>query len=98
MKQQANVAGVNVGTLPTSDITANDFFKVTPEVLNNNSAYLYSEVTKTNIASVDLNGSDIVFRKSYNINVANNSYSATLESDADLTLEPFDEEDYNLHI
>ena len=92
----ANVAGVNVGTLPTSDITANDFFKVTPEVLNNNSAYLYSEVTKTNIASVDLNGSDIVFRKSYNINVANNSYSATLESDADLTLEPFDEEDYNL--
>ena len=38
----------------------------------------------------------ILFKKSYNITVASNAFSGTLETDADLTLEPFDEEDYNL--
>ena len=37
-----------------------------------------------------------LFKKSYNITVASNAFSGTLETDADLTLEPFDEEDYNL--
>ena len=57
---------------------------------------MFSELTKTNVASVELNGADIVFKKSYNITVSSNAFSGTLETDADLTLEPFDEEDYNL--
>ena len=91
-----NVTNVCDGGLPVTQITANDLFKVYTEVQNNSKAYLYSELTKPNVASVDFGGSDIVFRKSYNISVAAGSYSGTLESDASLTLEPFDEEDYNL--
>ena len=44
----------------------------------------------------NLNGADIIFKKSYNVTVSSNAFSGTLETDADLTLEPFDEEDYNL--
>ena len=71
-------------------------YKVTLEVQNNNKAFLFSDLTYNNVASVDLNGANIVFKKSYNITVASNAYSGTLETDADLTLEPFDEEDYNV--
>ena len=92
----SDVTNVNSGALPTSDINVNDLFKVTLEVKNNSSAFLFSELTKNNVASVDLNGADLVFKKSYAITVASNAFSGTLETDADLTLEPFDEEDYNL--
>ena len=90
------VSGVCTGTLPTANATTSDLFKTTLEVQNNSKAYLFSELSKPNVASVDLNGADIIFRKSYAITVANNAYSGTLESDSNLTLEPFDEEDYNL--
>ena len=53
-------------------------------------------MTKPNVASVDLNGADVIFKKSYDVTVSSNAFSGTLETDADLTLEPFDEEDYNL--
>ena len=61
------VNNVNVGTLPTSDITASDVNKVTLEVLNSGSSSMYSEVTEPNVASVDLNGSEIIFKKTYYI-------------------------------
>jgi len=92
----SDVTNVNSGALPSADVNVNDLFKVTLEVKNNSSAFLFSELTKSNIASVDTNGANLVFKKSYAITVASNSFSGTLETDADLTLEPFDEEDYNL--
>ena len=57
---------------------------------------MFSELTKSNIASVDTNDANLVFKKSYAITVASNAFSGTLETDSDVTLEPFDEEDYNL--
>ena len=87
----SDVTNVTSGALPTSAVNVNDLFKVTLEVKNNSSAFLFSELTKSNVASVDLNGADLVFKKSYGITVANNAFSGTLETDADLTLEPFDE-------
>ena len=92
----SDVTNVNSGALPSADVNVNDLFKVTLEVKNNSSAFLFSELTKNNIASVDTNGANLIFRKSYSITVANNAFSGTLETDADVTLEPFDEEDYNL--
>ena len=91
-----DVQNVCSGALPTSDTSVNDLFKVSLEVRNNSKAFLFSELTKPNVASVDTNGADILFKKSYSITVASNAFSGTLETDADLTLEPFDEEDYNL--
>ena len=92
----SSVTNVCSGALPTSDTTVNDLFKVTLEVKNNAKAFLFSDLTKNNVASVDTNGADLIIKKSYNVTVANNAFSGTLETDADLTLEPFDEEDYNL--
>ena len=89
---------MNVGTLPTSDITASDVNKVTLEVLNSGSSSMYSrEVTEPNVASVDLNGSEIIFKKTYYITVAIiRIYSATWSLEFRLTLEPYDSEDYNV--
>ena len=92
----SDVTNVCSGALPSADTTVNDLFKVTLEVKNNSKAFLFSDLTKNNIASVDTNGADLIIKKSYNVTVASNAFSGTLETDADLTLEPFDEEDYNL--
>ena len=96
LEETTDVENVCSGALPTSVVSANDLFKVTLEVQNNSKAFLFSELTKANVASVELNGADIIFKKSYNVTVSSNAFSGTLETDANLTLEPFDEEDYNL--
>ena len=96
LEATTDVENVCSGALPSADINVNDLFKVTLEVKNNSKAFLFSELTKPNVASVDTNGADILFKKSYIITVASNAFSGTLETDADLSLEPFDEEDYNL--
>ena len=96
LEATTDVENVCSGALPSADTSVNDLFKVTLEVKNNSKAFLFSELTKPNVASVDTNGADILFKKSYTITVASNAFSGTLETDADLTLEPFDEEDYNL--
>jgi hypothetical protein len=92
----SSVVGVCDGTLPTSTITASDFRKATLQVSNTSNAYLYAKLYNKNIANLDLNSSDIIVKKSYNIVVASNTYTGTLETDINLTLEPFDEEDYTL--
>ena len=82
--------------LSSSSITSSDFKKVSLEVLNTSNAFLYAKLNNKNVESLDLSTSSIIVRKSYKITVSANAYSATLESDIDLTLEPFDEEDYTL--
>jgi hypothetical protein len=94
------VPNVCLGSLPTTASTVNDFKKITLELLNTSNDYLYSELYNKNISNLDLDGSDVIIKKSYNIaagNFTTGSYSITLESgNQDLTLEPFDEEDYTL--
>ena len=84
LEATTDVENVCSGALPSADINVNDLFKVTLEVKNNSKAFLFSELTKPNVASVDTNGADILFKKSYNITVASNAFSGTLETDADL--------------
>lgn len=96
VKQITSVAGVCDGNVPPSTITTSDLRKTTLQVLNTSNAYLYSKLYHKNIANLDLSTSDIIIKKSYNVVVSANSFSGTLETDTNLTLEPFDEEDYNL--
>ncbi len=91
-----SVAGISDGTLPNSTITSNDFKKVTLDVLNTSNAFLYAKLKNNNISSLDLNSSSISLRKSYLVTVVSNSFNGNLETDVNLTLEPFDEEDYSL--
>lgn len=91
-----SVSNVCSGTLPASQITSNEVFKVIPEILNSRQAYLYETLEHTNIASVDLSSGTLVFRKSYPVTISGKSVTITLESDPTITAEPFDEEDYTL--
>ena len=96
----ADVPNVCVGGLSTTTSTVNDFKKITLELLNTSNAYLYSELHNKNISNLNLKSSDVIIKKSYNIaapsSFATGSYTQTLETNPDLTLEPFDEEDYTL--
>ena len=91
-----NVSGVGFGTLPTTALTTTDLFLATPNILGNSDAFLYVPLTHPNVSTVDLSLAQMVIRKSYPVTVASNSLTATLESDAKLTLEPYDEESYSL--
>jgi len=96
IESTANVSGVSNGSLPTSELSLNSVVKIYPEVLNSKEAYLYEELENTDISFVDLSKASLVFRKSYPVTISANSFSITLESDPDITAEPFDEEDYTL--
>ena len=91
-----SVSGICSGALPSSTISANDFKVVSLDVLNTKNAFLYARLNNSKVSNLDLTGSDVVFKKSYEIPITNNAYSNTLETDTSLTFEPFDEEDYNL--
>jgi hypothetical protein len=94
-----SVSGICSGTLPATDIIASDFKKVSLEVLNNQNAFLYSKLNNLNVSTVDLTGSEVIIKKSYQIpssSFSSGAYSQILETDSNLTLLPFDEEDYNL--
>jgi hypothetical protein len=91
-----SVSGVNNGSLPATSITSSDILKVVPELLNFKQSYFFTEFENTNISSVDVSDGEIVFKKSYDVVVSSNSLTATLETGLDVTLEPFDEEDYTL--
>jgi len=91
-----NISNVCSGSLPTGSVTSNEVFKVAPRILNSTQAYLYERLEHNNIDSVDLSNGNLVFRKSYPVNIASNSFTVTLESDTTITAEPFDEEDYTI--
>ena len=91
-----SVSGICSGTIPSSSVTTSDFKKITSLTLNTGDVSLYSKLNKSNISNLDLTSSNIVIRKSYNVTISSGGLVQTLETDPNLTLEPFDEEDYNL--
>lgn len=92
-----SVENVCDGSLPLSDITVSDLSKVSLTIFNSSNSYLYVNLNNDNVSSLDLKDSSVVFKKSYVIDIAAYGYNTPLpESDPDLNLEPFDEEDYTL--
>ena len=91
-----SVVGVNSGGLPTSTITSNDLLKGVSTLTNNKKSFLFAELANINVENVDVSEGEIVYRKSYPVTVSSNGLTATLETDTNVTLEPFDEEDYSL--
>jgi len=94
-----SISGICSGSLPLVDISTSDFKKVSLEILNAQNAFLYSQLNNSHISTLDLTGSDVIIRKSYEIpqgSFSSGSYTQILETDPNLTLVPFDEEDYNL--
>ena len=91
-----SVTGVSNGALPGSTISVTNVLKLVPQETNLNEAFLYAPLEEGNVSDTNLSESNIVVRKSYDVTIANNGLSQTLETDVSMTLEPFDEEDYNL--
>jgi len=91
-----SVSNVCNGSLPSADIVVSDLSKVSLKISNISNSYLYVNLNNDNISSLDLTDSNIVFKKSYVVDITSNSYNAVLETDPNLVLEPFDEEDYLL--
>ena len=95
-----SVSNVCSGSLPgIGSITSTDFRIATLDVLNTQNAFLYARLNNSKVSNLDLTGSDVVFKKSYDIEagqLSDGAWSQTLETDTSLTFEPFDEEDYNL--
>ena len=90
----SSVYNVCSGTLPSATISVNDFKKVTLDVLNTSNAFLYANLSNKNISNLDLTNGNISIKKSYSITVP---FSGSLpESDANLTLVPYNDQDYNL--
>ena len=95
-----SVSNVCSGSLPgIGSIAPTDFRIATLDVLNTKNAFLYARLNNSKVSNLDLTGSDVVFKKSYDITAgefSDGAWSQTLETDTSLTFEPFDEEDYNL--
>jgi len=96
LEATTTVSGVSIGALPTSEVETTNLYKGISALINTREAYYFTELDNSNVASVDVSEGEIVFRKSYSVTVASNGLTATLESDTDITLEQFDEEDYSL--
>ena len=92
----ASVSNVCSGTLPTSTINSSDVRKVTLDILKSNVNGLFELLPKKNIANLDLSDCLFRFKRSYSISVSGNAFTQILETDVNLLLSPFDEEDYNL--
>jgi len=92
----SSVLNVCSGDLPTSTITSNNLRKVTLDITRRNSNALFEILPKRNISNLDLSDCCFRFKRSYSIVISGNAFTQILESDVNLLLSPFDEEDYNL--
>jgi len=91
-----SVVGVNSGGLPTSSITVSDLVKGISTLVNTRESFFFAELENSNIENVDISEGEIVYRKSYPVTISSNGLTSTLETDTNITLEQFDEEDYSL--
>jgi len=91
-----SVSGVNDGDLPASTTTVTDLVKGISTLQNTRQSFFFVELEHSNIANIDVSEGEIVYRKSYPVLIASNGLTATLETDTNITLEQFDEEDYSL--
>lgn len=90
-----SIPNVCDGTLFATTSSVNDFKKIILSSRNISNAYLYSQLSKNNIANLNLTNSNLSIRKSYNLTISS-GVGQILETDPNLEFEIFDEEDYNL--
>tara|TARA_E500000318_G_scaffold99048_1_gene100848 strand:+ start:20532 stop:28175 length:7644 start_codon:yes stop_codon:yes gene_type:complete len=96
------VAGVCNGALPTSNENVSNLQLVTSPLKRTNGAgnpsgsnTLFAALPKPNVESVDLEDSDIIIRRQFDVQITNNSTNVINAGISQVFL-PFDEERYNL--
>ncbi len=90
------VSGIADGKLPETAYEATDFKVITTKLDSSSDNTLYTELPKSNVASVDLTDAFITIRKTQLVNITNNQLSAIVVAGENETFLPYDEERYAL--
>jgi len=90
----ATVQNLYDGQVPTATLTTPVKLNI-PELSDTESATFFQTLPNTNISNINLDNSQLVFRKSYAASVSSNG-CVIIESDVDSVFEDYDEERYVL--
>ena len=91
----STVTGICDGSLPMSSINPSDFRILTSSLQKSSSNTLYTKLPKNNVSEVNLDGSDLIIKKEFDINITSNS-TGPITAESNETFLPFDEERYVL--
>ena len=89
------VLGVNEGELPQDNVVVSDFRVLSSRLQSNNDTNLYTPLPKNNIESVNLESSNLVIRRQFDITITSNETNIISAGENQVFL-PFDEERYVL--
>ena len=64
-----SVAGIASGNLPTSSLNVTDFKVLTTSLQSSSDNTLYTKLSKSNVATVDLSEANLTIRKIFNVNI-----------------------------
>jgi len=87
------VSDVCDGGLPSTETLSGGIRVVLPELEDSDKASFFQAMPHSNISNINLDNTQLVFRKTYPI-VVSSSGAVIIESDVDSVFEPFDEERY----
>lgn len=91
----STVTGICDGSLPSSSINPSDFRILTSSLQKSSSNTLYTKLPKNNISEVNLDSSNLIIKKEFDINITSNS-TGPITAESNETFLPFDEERYIL--
>ena len=91
-----SVAGIASGNLPTSSLNVTDFKILTTNLQSSSDNTLYTKLSKSNVATVDLSEANLTIRKIFNVNITSNQLSTPILAGSNETFLPFGEERYSL--
>jgi hypothetical protein len=91
-----SVAGIASGNLPTNSLNVTDFKILTTSLQSSSDNTLYTRLSKSNVATVDLSEANLTIRKIFKVNITSNQLSTPILAGSNETFLPFDEERYSL--
>ena len=91
-----SVSGVNIGSLPSSNITVTNFSIISPEFSNKENSSLFTPVGNLNVSEVNFKESEVNIKYQFNnLTVTSSSVTATL-TDSNLFFDSFDGQNYSI--
>ena len=92
----ATVTGVVDGKLPATKLDVSDFRVVATSLENSGENSLYTEIPRENVAEIDLSESQLIIRKTFDVNISNNQLSSPVLTSTNETFLPFSAARYDL--
>ena len=96
VEEIASVTGVCNGGLPSSQLDISNVKIIGGSIAQRDDNNLFTVLPKMHNSTVDLTDSFIVIRKTYEVDITNNQFTAQVQSGLNETFMPFDDERYTL--